>query len=81
MTSHDREFMNRVVDKIVEIDGGDADHLLAATTSSTSSSARSPSKQQQAQYERQQAMLAKEIALHRALQGARQPRRAGAVAG
>ncbi|MCK7474471.1 MAG: hypothetical protein MZV49_15025 [Rhodopseudomonas palustris] len=42
MTSHDREFMNRIVTKIIEIDGGDAHHHTPATTSSTSSSARSP---------------------------------------
>ena len=28
MTSHDREFMNRIVTKVVEIDGGDADDLF-----------------------------------------------------
>lgn len=60
MTSHDRAFMNRIIDKVVEIDGGqlttyagdyefyDAQRALAE-------------KQQQAQFERQQAMLAKEI--------------------
>jgi ATPase subunit of ABC transporter with duplicated ATPase domains len=61
MTSHDREFMNRLVGKILEIDGGELTSfsgnfefyaeqrvLLAA--------------QQQAQFERQQAMLAKEQA-------------------
>ncbi len=60
MTSHDREFMNRVVGKVVEIDGGslttysgdyvfyEAQRALAET-------------HQQAQFERQQAMLAKEI--------------------
>ncbi|HYC15113.1 MAG TPA: ABC-F family ATP-binding cassette domain-containing protein, partial [Stellaceae bacterium] len=59
MTSHDREFMNRIVTKIVEIDGGvlttysgdyefyEAQRALAEA-------------QQQAQFERQQAMLAKE---------------------
>ena len=51
-----------------------------ATTTSTSGSARCRGAEQAAQYERQQAMLAKEDALHRALQGAREPRRAGAVA-
>ncbi len=61
MTSHDREFMNRIVTKIVEIDGG------ALTTYSGNyefyQQQRALSeKQQQAQYERQQAMLAKEIA-------------------
>ena len=60
MTSHDREFMNRIVTKIVEIDGGglityggdyefyEQQRVLAE-------------KQQQAQFDRQQAMLAKEI--------------------
>ena len=60
MTSHDREFMNRIVTKIVEIDGG------ALTTFSGNhefyEQQRAISeKQQQAQFERQQAMLAKEI--------------------
>jgi ATPase subunit of ABC transporter with duplicated ATPase domains len=60
MTSHDREFMNRIVTKIVEIDGG------ALTTYSGNyefyEQQRALSeKQQQAQFERQQAMLAKEI--------------------
>jgi ATPase subunit of ABC transporter with duplicated ATPase domains len=61
MTSHDREFMNRLVNKIIEIDGGELTtysgnyefyvaqrELLAA--------------QKAAAYERQQAMLAKEQA-------------------
>ncbi len=60
MTSHDREFMNRIVTKVVEIDGG------ALTTYSGNyefyEQQRALSeKQQQAQFERQQAMLAKEI--------------------
>jgi ATPase subunit of ABC transporter with duplicated ATPase domains len=60
MTSHDREFMNRIVTKIVEIDGG------ALTTYSGNhefyEQQRALSeKQQQAQFDRQQAMLAKEI--------------------
>ena len=60
MTSHDRAFMNRIVDKIIEIDGG------ALTTYSGDyefyERQRAESeKQQQAQFERQQAMLAKEI--------------------
>jgi ATPase subunit of ABC transporter with duplicated ATPase domains len=61
MTSHDREFLNRLVTKIVEIDGGEMttysgnydfyerQRALAAV-------------QQEAQYSRQQAMLAKEQA-------------------
>jgi len=60
MTSHDREFMNRIITKVVEIDGG------ALTTYSGNyefyEQQRALSeKQQQAQFERQQAMLSKEI--------------------
>jgi len=60
MTSHDREFMNRIIGKVIEIDGG------ALTTYSGNyefyEQQRALSeKQQQAQFERQQAMLAKEI--------------------
>ncbi|KKB77131.1 glycosyl transferase family 1 [Devosia soli] len=61
MTSHDREFMNRIVNKIVEIDAG-------ALTSYTGDydfyeqQRAIADKNQQAQFERQQAMLAKEIA-------------------
>ena len=60
MTSHDREFMNRIVTKMVEIDGG------ALTTYSGNyefyeQQRALAEKQQQAQFERQQAMLAKEI--------------------
>jgi len=61
MTSHDRAFMNRVVNKIVEIDGG----ALTAYTGDYEfyQQQRALSdKQMQAQFERQQAMLAKEIA-------------------
>ncbi|RVH38013.1 ribosomal protection-like ABC-F family protein [Sinorhizobium meliloti] len=60
MTSHDREFMNRIVTKIIEIDGG------ALTTYSGDCGFYEEQRalnerQQQAQFERQQAMLAKEI--------------------
>ncbi|MQX46447.1 ABC-F family ATP-binding cassette domain-containing protein [Sinorhizobium medicae] len=60
MTSHDREFMNRIVTKIIEIDGG------ALTTYSGDygfyEEQRALNERQlQAQFERQQAMLAKEI--------------------
>src|SRR4030095_6522801 len=60
MTSHDWEFMNRIVTKVVEIDGG-------ALTSYSGNYAfyeqqrALAEKQQQAQFERQQGMLAKEI--------------------
>ncbi|WGG58287.1 ABC-F family ATP-binding cassette domain-containing protein [Brucella intermedia] len=60
MTSHDREFMNRIVTKIIEIDGG-----LLTTYSGDYAFYEGQralnEKQQQAQFERQQAMLAKEI--------------------
>jgi ATPase subunit of ABC transporter with duplicated ATPase domains len=60
MTSHDREFMNRIITKVVEIDGG------ALTTYSGNyefyeQQRALAERQQQAQFERQQAMLAKEI--------------------
>jgi ATPase subunit of ABC transporter with duplicated ATPase domains len=60
MTSHDREFINRIINKVVEIDGGglttysgDYDFYMQQRALAE--------KQQQAQFERQQAMLAKEI--------------------
>jgi ATPase subunit of ABC transporter with duplicated ATPase domains len=60
MTSHDREFMNRVVTKIVEIDGG-ALTTYAGDYEFYEQQRALNEKQQQAQFERQQAMLAKEI--------------------
>jgi ATPase subunit of ABC transporter with duplicated ATPase domains len=61
MTSHDREFMNRVINKVIEIDGGSltsfsGDYEFYARQSALNE------RHQQAQFERQQAMLAKEIA-------------------
>ncbi|MBR0757796.1 ABC-F family ATP-binding cassette domain-containing protein [Bradyrhizobium jicamae] len=60
MTSHDREFINRIINKVVEIDGGQltsysGDYEFYAQQRALAD------KQQQAQFERQQAMLAKEI--------------------
>ena len=60
MTSHDREFMNRVVGKIVEIDGGTLTTYSGDYEFYEQQRAQNE-KQQQAQFERQQAMLAKEI--------------------
>ncbi len=60
MTSHDREFMNRVVNKIVEIDGG-ALTAYSGDYEFYEQQRALKEKQQQAQFERQQAMLAKEI--------------------
>ncbi|HEX7664250.1 MAG TPA: ABC-F family ATP-binding cassette domain-containing protein, partial [Polyangiaceae bacterium] len=61
MTSHDRELLNRLVNRIVEIDGGE----LTSYTGNYDfydEQRKIAEKQQEAQYERQQAMLAKEIA-------------------
>ncbi|WP_085033451.1 ribosomal protection-like ABC-F family protein [Ensifer aridi] len=60
MTSHDREFMNRIVTRIIEIDGGvlttySGDYGFYEEQRALNE------RQQQAQFERQQAMLAKEI--------------------
>ena len=68
MTSHDREFMNRIVTKIVEIDGGELTTYSGDYEFYEQQRALNE-RQQQAQFERQQSMLAKEIQLHRALQG------------
>jgi ATPase subunit of ABC transporter with duplicated ATPase domains len=61
MTSHDREFMNRIVNKIVEIDGGELTSYSGDYEFYERQRAESE-KRQQAQFERQQAMLAKEVA-------------------
>jgi ATPase subunit of ABC transporter with duplicated ATPase domains len=61
MTSHDKEFMNRVVDKIIEIDGGE----LTSYTGDYDFYERERAiadQHQQAQFDRQQAMLKKELA-------------------
>jgi ATPase subunit of ABC transporter with duplicated ATPase domains len=60
MTSHDREFMNRIVTKIIEIDGGSLTSYSGDYAFYEQQRVLNE-KQQQAQFERQQAMLAKEI--------------------
>jgi ATPase subunit of ABC transporter with duplicated ATPase domains len=60
MTSHDRAFMNRIVTKIVEIDGGTLTTYSGDYEFYEAQRAMAE-RQQQAQFERQQAMLAKEI--------------------
>jgi ATPase subunit of ABC transporter with duplicated ATPase domains len=60
MTSHDREFMNRIITKVVEIDGGQLTTYSGDYEFYEQQRALSE-KQQQAQFERQRAMLAKEI--------------------
>ena len=61
MTSHDREFMNRVCNRIVEIDGGELTTYSGDYEFYERQRALGEA-QQQASYERQQAMLKKEIA-------------------
>ncbi len=60
MTSHDREFMNRVINKVIEIDGGSLTAFSGDYEFYEQQRALNE-KQLQAQFERQQAMLAKEI--------------------
>jgi len=60
MTSHDREFINRIINKVIEIDGGQLTTYSGDYEFYEQQRALNE-KQQQAQYERQQAMLAKEI--------------------
>src|SRR5690606_23187644 len=61
MTSHDREFMNRIVSKIVEIDSGSLTVFSGDYDFYVSQRALLDA-QAESQYERQQAMLAKEEA-------------------
>ncbi|WP_437875106.1 ABC-F family ATP-binding cassette domain-containing protein [Sorangium sp. So ce513] len=60
MTSHDREFMNRIVTKIIEIDGGELTSYSGNYEFYEQQRAINE-QQAEAQYERQQAMLAKEM--------------------
>jgi ATPase subunit of ABC transporter with duplicated ATPase domains len=60
MTSHDREFMNRIVEKIIEIDGGTLS-TYGGNYAFYEEQRTLKEKQQQAQFDRQQAMLAKEM--------------------
>ena len=60
MTSHDREFMNRICTKIVEIDAGSLT-TYSGNYEFYQQQRAIAEKNQQAQFERQQAMLAKEL--------------------
>ena len=60
MTSHDRAFMTRIINKVIEIDGGKLTSYSGDYDFYEQQRALNE-KQQQAQFERQQAMLAKEI--------------------
>jgi ATPase subunit of ABC transporter with duplicated ATPase domains len=61
MTSHDREFLNRLVTKIVEIDGGELT-TFSGNYDFYERQREIAAAQHEAQYARQQAMLAKEEA-------------------
>ncbi len=61
MTSHDREFMNRLVTKIVEIDGGELT-TYSGDYDFYEQQRAIAERHKEAQYDRQQAMLAKEEA-------------------
>ncbi|HEY4012883.1 MAG TPA: ABC-F family ATP-binding cassette domain-containing protein [Polyangiaceae bacterium] len=61
MTSHDRELLNRLVTKIVEIDGGEMT-TYSGNFDFFEAQRQLAEAQQEAQYARQQAMLAKEQA-------------------
>ena len=60
MTSHDREFMNRVVTRIVEIDGGELTSYSGDCDFYEAQRAQSEARAEAA-YQRQQAKLAKEM--------------------
>ena len=60
MTSHDRAFLNRIIGKVVEIDGGSLTTYSGDYDFYEQQRALSE-KQRQAQFDRQQAMMAKEI--------------------
>src|SRR5512137_1184628 len=61
MTSHDREFMNRVVAKVIEIDGGELT-TYSGNYDFYERERAVAARHEQAQYDRQQAMLRKELA-------------------
>ncbi len=61
LTSHDRELLNRLVNKIVEIDGGELT-TYSGNYDFYEQQRAIAAQQQEAQYARQQAMLAKEEA-------------------
>jgi ATPase subunit of ABC transporter with duplicated ATPase domains len=60
MTSHDREFMNRIIGKVVEIDGGTLT-TYSGNLDFYEQQRVLGERQRQAQFDRQQAMLSKEI--------------------
>jgi ATPase subunit of ABC transporter with duplicated ATPase domains len=61
MTSHDREFMNRIVSKVIEIDGGEL-NTYSGDYDFYERERAIADQHQQAAYDRQQATLKKELA-------------------
>ena len=77
MTSHDREFMNRLVTKIAEIDQGEI-IVYSGNYDFYERERTIRETNQQAAFSRQQSMLAKEQRFIETLQNARCQSRAGA---
>ena len=77
MTSHDREFMNRIVSRIAEIDGGEITVLLRQLRL-LRARARDPRGQPRGGLRAPAGDARQGAALHRALRGARRQGRAGA---
>ncbi len=80
MTSHDREFMNRVVNKIIEIDGGELTTLFRRLRV-LRAAARARRKAEPGAIRAPAGDARQGDQVHRALQGARLARRAGAEPG
>ena len=76
MTSHDREFMNRIIGKVVEIDGGSL-ITYSGDFDFYEQQRALGERQRQAQFERQQAMLAKEMKFIERFKARASPRRPG----
>ena len=77
MTSHDRDFMNRIVTKIAEIDGGEVT-MYSGNYDFYERERQLREANREAAYARQQAMLAKEQRFIERFQNARRQSRAGA---
>ena len=81
MTSHDREFMNRIVTKVVEIDGGALTSYSQAIMNSTRGSARWNEKASAGAVRSAAGDAGQGDQIHRAFQSARLACRAGAKPG
>jgi ATPase subunit of ABC transporter with duplicated ATPase domains len=79
MTSHDRELLNRLVTKIVEIDGGDIT-TYSGNYEFYEKQREIAATQQEAQYCAPAGDAGEGASLHRQVQGPREPRGPGAVA-